>query len=83
MNWEQIVMQQKESGQTTKEFCEHHGINRATFYYWKKKLSEHSSFIRVKSEEISSGLELVYPNGVRLKIAHGANLADLKRLIDV
>jgi transposase-like protein len=36
MNWEQIVMQQKESGQTTKEFCEHHGINRATFYTGKR-----------------------------------------------
>lgn len=34
-----LYERQKESGLTVKEFCAHEIIAPATFYYWKKKLS--------------------------------------------
>lgn len=35
-----LIEEQRSSGLTIKEFCSNHGIARATFHYWKKKLTK-------------------------------------------
>ena len=35
-----LIDEQRSSGLTIKEFCSNHGIARATFHYWKKKLTK-------------------------------------------
>jgi transposase-like protein len=37
--YRELIEEQRTSGLTIKEFCSNHGIARATFHYWKKKLS--------------------------------------------
>lgn len=36
--WESILIEQSNSGQTKKAFCEGQGLNVATFYYWQRRL---------------------------------------------
>ena len=36
----ELIKEQRLSGLTIKDFCSNHGIARATFHYWKKKLTK-------------------------------------------
>jgi len=36
----ELIEEQRTSGLTIKEFCSNHAIARATFHYWKKKLTK-------------------------------------------
>jgi hypothetical protein len=38
--YRELISEQRESGLTIKEFCSNHAVARATFHYWKKKLSK-------------------------------------------
>jgi hypothetical protein len=38
--YRELIAEQRESGLTIKEFCSNHAIARATFHYWKKKLTK-------------------------------------------
>lgn len=66
-----------DSGQSQKEFSASRGIALPTFNYWFRKLRKESGeapgFVRVETAAVPPGsggqLELVYPNGVRLKTA--------------
>lgn len=76
------------SGQTQKEFSASRGMALPTFNYWLRKLKDEnggpSGFVRVETGTAGSGaglqLELVYPNGVRLK-TRSTDLSLLSRLI--
>ena len=76
------------SGQSQKDFSASKGMGFHKFNYWfrklKKEREEPSGFVRVETGTILSvageQLELVYPNGVRLKTASG-DLSLLSRLI--
>ena len=65
------------SWQSQKEFSASRGIALPTFNYWFRKLRKEkegpSGFVRVDTGAVPSGtgeqLELVYPNGVKLKTA--------------
>ena len=76
------------------QFFQEHGISKSTFGYWRKKyLKEYGGkgkkekFIPVNvsdpdsGENITSKIELVYPNGVRLACSSEMDLARLKPLI--
>lgn len=62
------------SGKSQKEFCLEQGIKTSTFSYWikKKRLSENpkEAFLKIDTTPSLSAevLEILYPNGVRLKI---------------
>lgn len=68
-----------QSGQSQKDFCHQEGIKTSTFSYWikKKRLQDRPSegFIKIDTTASSStnSLEILYPNGVRLK----TNQADI------
>jgi transposase-like protein len=69
----QHVQRWRESGSTQKVYCQQWGIKQTTFTNWVKRCKEKpaAAFIpitppvNIQSEEI----ELIYPNGVRLKVA--------------
>lgn len=66
-----LINEQQSSKLSAIAFCRQHQINLGTFNYWlrKKRQNEHTSFIPIN---IKSGLqektELIYPNGVRLRL---------------
>lgn len=69
-----LVESYQQSSQSQKEFCQEQGIKPSTFSYWikKKRLSEKPSvgFIKIDTTPAleENHLEILYPNGVRLKI---------------
>ena len=73
----------QQSGKSKRAYCKENGINEAVFYYWLERSNEKKSktgkFIAIKEETSQDEIELIYPNGVRLKV--GNNLALLSQLI--
>lgn len=69
----QLVHQWRASGLTQKVYCEKMGIKQTTFTNWVKRCKEKpaSAFIPVTPpvDHFSEGIELIYPNGVRLQVA--------------
>ena len=76
------------SGKTQKEYSQQAGIGYAKFNYWMCKYREQhqqqtaAGFIKVDTLTVSQqqDLEILYPNGVRLK-AQGADLSLISELI--
>ncbi|MCR9226165.1 MAG: IS66 family insertion sequence element accessory protein TnpB [Flavobacteriaceae bacterium] len=70
-----------------RDFCKDKGVVPSTFYYWKKKKAQReapaSGFIAVRpGTGMDGSLELIYPNGVRLRLeaAQFALIGKLLRL---
>ncbi len=90
-----LICQWEDSGLSQREFFAKNGIVKSTFGYWRKKYladaengKDKKDFIAVKlaqSEVTTEGqlaeLELIYPNGVRLKFTSDIELSRLKPLI--
>jgi transposase-like protein len=38
--WMQAFRERSESGESVKEFCSRHGINRSAYFYWQRKARE-------------------------------------------
>ena len=78
------VQQWKESGLTQQAYCEQVGLKRSTFANWVRhsKESPENGFISLTPpmEPGSAALEIIYPNGVRLKV-HSSHLRILPELI--
>lgn len=80
----------KAGGLTQSRYCESVGINLATFRYWVVKRKAKSSpltdsnFITVTKDPvtITQEYEIVYPNGVKLRI-QTANLNELYSLVNL
>ena len=68
-----LIEEFHQSGKSQKNFCADQGIHPSTFSYWmkKKRLSENprEAFLKIKTTIPSPAdqLEILYPNGVRLK----------------
>lgn len=71
------------SGKSKKAYCSENGINEATFYYWFSRSNENDtasgSFITIDKTTRSNDIEVIYPNGVRIKVEN--DLALLSQLI--
>jgi transposase-like protein len=89
-----LVERYQVSGLSVKAFCAEEFISPVTLYYWRKRLNllenqEPSMLIPVRldqseperSMEGLKGLELVYPNGVRLSIPMGSDLNTIRELV--
>ena len=69
-----LVEQWQASEMTKKEFCHHHDINLSTFGYWTSRYRRSCAgsaggFVQIgSSAEPSGGMQLIYPNGVRLLV---------------
>ncbi len=81
-----MVQQWKESGLTQSVFCEKIGIKRTTFANWvkrsKEKTGERFVAITPPTRPVLESIELIYPNGVRLKTSttHIPILSELIRI---
>lgn len=89
--WREQVAQQERSGLAVKQFCEIHGITEQSFYVWRKRLRKEPS-LRFALVETTSGdqqpasdasLELIFSKGERLRIGRAADLALLRRVVEV
>ncbi len=65
------------SGKSQKEFCLEQGINTSTFSYWikKKRMNENpqEAFLKIETKTSLTSfsadqVEIIYPNGVKLRI---------------
>ncbi|KAF7277607.1 hypothetical protein GWI33_003103 [Rhynchophorus ferrugineus] len=78
-----MIADWQQSGKSKKCYCEENGINEATFYYWFSRSKEDNgatgSFIAIGKSGRNSEVEVIYPNGVRIKA--GADLGLLSQLI--
>jgi len=78
-----MIADWQQSGKSKKAYCTEKGINEAKFYYWISRSKESASFsdtfIAVDKVSKESAIEIIYPNGVRIKVAN--NLGLLSQLI--
>lgn len=67
-----MIADWQQSGQSKKGYCEENGINEATFYYWfsrsKEKDTSSGGFIAIDKAGRKREAEVIYPNGVRIKV---------------
>ena len=67
-----MIADWQQSGISKKRYCAEKGINEATFYYWysrsKENVSSAGSFISIDKACRKSEVEVIYPNGVRIKV---------------
>jgi len=69
-----LIEEFEDSSLNGREFCKEKGLLPSTFYYWKKKKAQEETsvsggFVAIHPKsEITGNLELIYPNGVRLRL---------------
>jgi len=68
-----LIEEQQAGNQTATSFCQQRGIKLGTFNYWLRKKKQDvepsSSFIAIDTNAATQGeAELIYPNGVRLRL---------------
>ncbi len=66
-----LIEEQQAGEQTAAAFCEQRGVKLGTFNYWlrKKRQNAKPSFVAIDVEPVMQGkTELIYPNGVRLRL---------------
>lgn len=75
---ESMIADWQRSGKSKKAYCVEKGINEAKFYYWISRSKESASFsetfIAVDKVSKESAIEIIYPNGVRIKAAKDLGL---------
>ena len=81
-----LVAAYEQSEQSQRAFCELAGINLSRFGYWVRKIRKErettGGFVKVDTTlaQPATELELVYPNGVKIKLQE-ANLALISQLL--
>ena len=86
------------SGLNQKEFCSQEGINYYKFKYWKSRQSKEQGSVEPKqptsqpgfipitvpeNRSTMSGLEITFPNGVKLNFSQGLEPSQLIKLINL
>jgi len=73
-----MIADWQQSGKSKKAYCVENGISEATFYYWfsrsKEDMMTGGSFITIDKNDKKNNVEIIYPNGVRIKIEHDLGL---------
>lgn len=79
------IKEWKQSGLCRKEFCKKCGIAPSTFSYWYAKYTQSHRAKGVDFVEVNPTLpeclEVVYPNGVKIRVPENSSLSDLQALI--
>ena len=90
--WQMVLETFTASGLSVRQFCKQEGLTEASFYFWRKRLTQQlqvgkeeicrpESFIQVSlPKDTRSGLELILTSGNTLRIGEAA---DSKTLSDV
>lgn len=82
-----LIDQWEASKLTQSAFCESHELSMSTFTYWRGKYldsknDETSDFVKLEPEW-SSSLEVVYPNGVKVRLPERTSLSEVRILIQL
>ena len=77
----------KQSGLSRKAFCRKRGIAPSTFSYWYTKYTPSDSgqggdFVEV-NPILSESIEVIYPNGVKIRMPQKSSLSALQALINL
>jgi len=80
-----LIRQWEESDENREAFCKANNLTISTFSYWRTKYRKSQAgtldgFIELKPSS-GSVLEIVYPNGVMLRMPPTTTLSELKVLI--
>lgn len=81
--WERIVQEQRSSGLSIAAYCRERGISDSSFGYWSKRLEgrvEQKARFAVVGE--TGKIELVFPNGVSVRVPMEISSASLQRLVE-
>lgn len=71
-----MIADWQQSGKSKKAYCAEKGINEAKFYYWISRIKETNSgsFITIDKASKQIDIEIIYPNGVRIKVENDLGL---------
>lgn len=74
------------SGKTQRQFCAEASLAFSVFQYWLKKYREQghvcaAGFAEISASSALPGIEIVYPNGVFLRLPGGSELGILRSLL--
>lgn len=73
-----MIADWQQSGKSKKAYCFENGINEAKFYYWISRIKESDKsavgFLRIDKASKNSAIEIIYPNGVRIKVENDLGL---------
>jgi putative transposase len=76
--WAGIIRERIESGKSIRKWCEEHGVQEKTYYYWQRKLREAACEMieqRKAPDMLSKGKPLLPPSGWSLCESTGAGNA--------
>jgi hypothetical protein len=83
------ILQWQQSGLTQKAYCEQQGIAYHVFHYYYKRFREKENIgshkfikLQVTPGNVSTNMELIYPDGKRLLFHQGVSVDFLKALIN-
>lgn len=80
----QLVEMYEQSGQSQRAFCQEQGLKLSQFIYWihkvRKEKQAMSGFVQVSPPEPVIQLEVIYPNGVKVRVP-ARDLQLLSRLL--
>jgi len=85
--WEELIRQYQQSGQTIATFCEAHQIKVHQFHYWKKKVLEQKKekgpggFVSLQAKTSGGGIYLRWGKGVELELPGDYPLQAIGELI--
>lgn len=86
-----LMEQWEDSTSTQQAFCSAHNLSLATFSYWRTRYLRRQAepvsapptgFVELHPE-CSGELEVIYPNGVRVRVGEKLPLSDLRALIQL
>lgn len=90
--WRQWLRQWQTSGQSVRDFCDHHGLSQATFYAWRRVLRQRDAdatpFVAVQvvadpPAPPTPSLEVVLTGGRCLRVTPGFDPHTLRQLLAV
>ena len=83
-----IIEEWENCNESRETFCQRHNLPLSTFSYWRTKYAQGRSttsepgFVKLRPE-LHDSLEVIYPNGVRVRLSQNSSLADLRALIQL
>lgn len=87
--WFSLIQECRTSGLAVRDFCSIKGIHPSNFYYWVKRQrsTDETGFVPVTISKpavhssLQQMVEIVYPNGVSLRLSSEVDIRMLSQLI--
>lgn len=81
-----LVEELESSGRNRQVFASHHGISLSKLDYWRHRYHHQSQespsgFIELKSAPLESSVEIIYPNGVTVRLSGSSSPVRLRELV--